>query len=302
MYPDNRNKAASRNVFNNSSALTDANALQNAISSYTNMDFYDCASVESVLSNGGLFIVGIRIPNNLYQIGSDGIIPQPADGYSGNNHAMVILGITTKNIDGVSTKCWIVQNSWGDSWGDNGIGYLPYDWGCGVAPPTDSYNLERVTSWTCECYAVYDNSIPTTNPAAPTITHVKRVGKDMTISVLSPTGKFILLYTADPDVLSGIYEVAWYPVPSSGYINTSDVYLSTNYPLDKYYFIAVSVDDNNLLSAPSGVYQVDPTGMVVVRIGTAVKWAIPYIGDLASNSFKPCDAFVNSNGFKKTYI
>jgi len=49
----------------------------------------------------------------------DGIIPMPTGSHKGD-HAMVCVGFNGTH--------FIVRNSWGDSWGDNGYAYIPIDY------------------------------------------------------------------------------------------------------------------------------------------------------------------------------
>lgn len=120
-----------------------------------NVDFYDCDGVADAIETNGYFMFNFRIPENFYNVDDSGIIPQP-DEYSGKNHSMALIGLTTIN----GKKYWIAQNSWGESWGDNGYCYLPYDWGCGVQSPLyktdsgkESQEFGRPSSWTTDCYA-----------------------------------------------------------------------------------------------------------------------------------------------------
>ena len=47
---------------------------------------------------------------------------------AGINHAVVIVGI--KQVEG--TLSWVVQNSWGADWGDNGFFYIAIEEGLGL--------------------------------------------------------------------------------------------------------------------------------------------------------------------------
>ena len=68
----------------------------------------------------------IAISVNMYSSfgnGKNGIVPMPSTREkSGGSHAMVIVGYND------NLKHFIVRNSWGASFGDNGYCYMPYDY------------------------------------------------------------------------------------------------------------------------------------------------------------------------------
>ena len=57
--------------------------------------------------------------DNFYNVTGDGIVPTGSGNYCGS-HAMVIVGWTKIS----STEYYVVQNSWGETWGDNGYCYI----------------------------------------------------------------------------------------------------------------------------------------------------------------------------------
>ena len=49
-------------------------------------------------------------------------------GASGNDvggHAFCAIGVVRRNVDGISTRCLAVLNSWSEAWGDGGVFYIP---------------------------------------------------------------------------------------------------------------------------------------------------------------------------------
>lgn len=165
---DEKSITNSQNTYNNADSYAKSNALLQRFSGHVNVDPYDTSSVKSAIQNYGCFMLNIRIPNNFYSVGSDGIVPQP-DSYTGFNHSLLLIGLTTKN----GKPHWIAQNSWGTNWGANGYCYIPYDWGIGADPPIRS-NMATLSSWTLESYYVYNNSVSTYVPPTPiNVTAVK---------------------------------------------------------------------------------------------------------------------------------
>lgn len=177
-YPDEKTKANSVSTFNNASSEAKANGKVQRFSGYANIDFYDTDSVADYIAEYGFFMLNFRVPNNFYNVGSNGIVPQLPDSYSGANHSIALIGLTTKS----GKKHWIAHNSWGDWWGDGGRCYIPYDWACGAVSPF-RYNESAISSWTCECYAVWNTRTYRTNPSTPTITDATQTSNQKSMNV-----------------------------------------------------------------------------------------------------------------------
>ena len=86
--------------------------------------------LKSALYNGYPIVISVAMFSS-FGNGKNGVIPMPSKGdyqnyqYSGQSHlfhAMVIVGYDDNR------KLFIVRNSWGESFGDNGYCYLPYDY------------------------------------------------------------------------------------------------------------------------------------------------------------------------------
>lgn len=85
----------------------------------------DETSIKSAIASGFPIIFGIQVFESFEGDGpaSTGVIPMPSDsdGLMGG-HAICIVGYND------STKLFTFRNSWGTSWGDQGYGYLPYEY------------------------------------------------------------------------------------------------------------------------------------------------------------------------------
>ena len=73
------------------------------------------------MARGLVLSAGLRISDNLeFILYSGGIFHEECKTYNGTNHAVNFVGYgTIKN-----TKVWILKNSWGDFWGDDGFFYV----------------------------------------------------------------------------------------------------------------------------------------------------------------------------------
>jgi C1A family cysteine protease len=74
-------------------------------------------SIQSALTNNIPIIFGCEVYDSFMDIGSDGVVPENSGNLAGG-HCMLIVGS--------KPGYFIVRNSWGTSWGDNGYCYMPY--------------------------------------------------------------------------------------------------------------------------------------------------------------------------------
>lgn len=93
------------------------------------------------LINGFPFVFGIVAYPGLesQETAKTGLIPLPkSNEQSIGGHAMMAVGFDDKR------KLIIVQNSWGNQWGDNGFGYLPYEYilNCNLA--ADFWTITKI--------------------------------------------------------------------------------------------------------------------------------------------------------------
>lgn len=101
--------------------------------SYKSAPFHKITSYRSVavdnneirlaLSLGAPVVFGVSVFDSFYRGETTGIVPMPSfsDEYLGG-HAMLIVGYDDRVMK------YTVLNSWGETWGDDGFAYLPYDY------------------------------------------------------------------------------------------------------------------------------------------------------------------------------
>jgi C1A family cysteine protease len=82
--------------------------------------------------DGGLpSMFGFTVYSSIEEAGSTGQIPFPAKGEKIlGGHAVVVAGYDEKMKikNATTTGALMIRNSWGKGWGDNGYGWLPYDY------------------------------------------------------------------------------------------------------------------------------------------------------------------------------
>ena len=86
--------------------------------------------MKQYLSNGYPFVLGICIYESFVSnsVAINGIVSMPnttTEAFLGG-HAVVCVGYNDRMTSNGITGFWIMRNSWGTSWGDNGHFYLPY--------------------------------------------------------------------------------------------------------------------------------------------------------------------------------
>lgn len=71
---------------------------------------------------------GSTVYNSIFYVGKDGKIPLPSLNEEGGGHALLILGYDDDMVIQNEKGALLLQNSWGEGWGDGGYGWLPYQY------------------------------------------------------------------------------------------------------------------------------------------------------------------------------
>ena len=87
----------------------------------------DLYTMKHCLAEGYPFIFGLQLFGSFDQAGAKGRVPLPdlesEEGREAHgSHAMLCVGYKD------NSQMFIVRNSWGEDWGDNGYCYIPYDY------------------------------------------------------------------------------------------------------------------------------------------------------------------------------
>ena len=79
--------------------------------------------LQGVLASGYPFMFGFSVYDSFQDVGEDGLVtmPKPNESILGG-HAVVAVGYDNPS------RRFIIANSWGSSWGDNGYFYMPYEY------------------------------------------------------------------------------------------------------------------------------------------------------------------------------
>ncbi|CAF1293883.1 unnamed protein product [Adineta steineri] len=102
-------------------AVGTAHKISEAFELHINVNEMKCC-----LAQGLPILVSLNLYESFGKAGSHGIVPMPTSDEIGSSknapHAVVLVGYSDRS------KAFIVRNSWGSDWGDDGYCYIPYDY------------------------------------------------------------------------------------------------------------------------------------------------------------------------------
>ncbi len=100
----------------------------------------DAVSMKNSLFATNPFVVGISVYESFESDTAAKTMPNVKTEKLLGGHAVLCVGY-----DDVANH-WIMRNSWGASWGDNGYFYLPYDYLLSTSLTSDLWNIRRVSA------------------------------------------------------------------------------------------------------------------------------------------------------------
>jgi C1A family cysteine protease len=104
--------------------------------------YQNITDIKNSLNNGFPIVFGISVYSSFESdnVSETGKIPMPKkDEYLLGGHAILAVGYndTEQHI--------IFRNSWGEEWGDNGYGYLPYEYICNTGLASDFWIIKTIS-------------------------------------------------------------------------------------------------------------------------------------------------------------
>jgi len=103
----------------------------------------DLAAMKGCLAEGYPFAFGLILYDSFNQAGKGGRVPLPSRNEQVREthgaHAMLCVGYSDRN------EAFIVRNSWGSDWGDQGYCYIPYDYMTNTDLCFDCWAIQQVS-------------------------------------------------------------------------------------------------------------------------------------------------------------
>lgn len=114
-------------------------------------------AMKRCIADGYPFMFGTRLFQSFDKVGNKGRVPMPSDREASRedhgSHAMLAVGYSDKS------RVFLVRNSWGTSWGDEGYCYMPYDYLLDEDLVFDRWALRRIGEGEPFRAAWHDNDI-----------------------------------------------------------------------------------------------------------------------------------------------
>lgn len=86
-------------------------------------------AILNYLSKGNPLMFGFTVFNSLWNMKTDNVIPFPGSGDKvEGGHAVIIAGYDTEKPTNVGKGAYLIRNSWGTGWGEQGYGWLPFEY------------------------------------------------------------------------------------------------------------------------------------------------------------------------------
>jgi C1A family cysteine protease len=128
------------------------NATKNKALQYTRL-YQQLSQLQTCLANGFPFVFGIKVYDSFEskEVQTTGIVPMPnitSERFLGG-HALMAIGYD------VEKKYFIIRNSWGVEWGDNGYCYIPFDYLIDRNLASDFWYVGKVMSPNKNVYTIY---------------------------------------------------------------------------------------------------------------------------------------------------
>ncbi|CAF1314177.1 unnamed protein product [Rotaria sp. Silwood1] len=104
----------------------------------------DLHQMKSCLAQGFPFAFGLKLFTSFDKAAKSGIVPMPNDDEqsreSHGSHALLAVGFSDQS------SSFIVRNSWGQYWGDQGYCYIPYDYMTNPELCFDAWTVRQLAS------------------------------------------------------------------------------------------------------------------------------------------------------------
>jgi C1A family cysteine protease len=119
-------------------------------------------AIKSALASGYPVVFGFDVYISFLSIGVDGIMPIPSSTEPIiGGHAVTIVGYDDSiKFSNTVSGGFIIRNSWGSSWGDNGYFYMSYTCALDMLHASDFWIIQTIME-----SDISDDPIPITNPS-----------------------------------------------------------------------------------------------------------------------------------------